>query len=73
MTRLSAYLVSCLSKIEGKLRAPSVELRQLPGAWLHRKVLVPRTRLAHAQFRDKDVHLGIELDQDTFRIIVIRG
>jgi hypothetical protein len=34
---------------------------------------VPRTRLAHAQFRDKDVHLGIELDQDAFRVVVIRG
>src|SRR5271168_2214457 len=62
---------SSLSEIEHELRAPHVELRQLPGAGLHRKVLVPRTRLAHAQLGNEYVHLGVEPDQDTFGVVVV--
>src|SRR5579863_6497234 len=63
--------LSCLTKIECELRAPGVELRKLPGAGLHRKVLVPRTRLAHAQFGNEYVHLGVEFDQDALGIIMV--
>ena len=64
---------SPLSKIERELGAPCVEFRELPGARLHRKVLVPGTRLAHAQLRNEYVHLGIELDQNPVRVVVIGG
>src|SRR3984957_4218630 len=62
---------SSLSKIERELRAPCVELRQLPGAGLHWKVLVPGARFAHAQFGDEYVHLGVELDQDALGIVMV--
>src|SRR5271169_1566079 len=71
--RLPTVPRSCLSEIERELRAPCVELRQLPGAGFHRKVLVPGTRLAHAQLGNEYVHLGVELDQDPVRVVMIRG
>src|ERR1700733_15345348 len=68
---IDGFPPSRLSKIESKLGTPCVELGQLPCAGLHRKVLVPRTRLTHAQFRYEYVHLGVEFDQDAFGVVVI--
>src|SRR5271169_3406854 len=71
--RLPTVPRSCLSEIERELRAPCVELRQLPGAGFHRKVLVPGTRLAHAQLGNEYIHLGIELDQNSVGVVVVGG
>src|SRR5271170_5762039 len=64
---------SSLSKIERELGAPCVQFRKLPGAGFHRKVLVPGTRLAHAQLRKEYVHLGIELDENPVGVVMVGG
>src|ERR1700677_46725 len=70
---IDSFPPSRLSQVESKLGSPCVELGQLPRSWLHRKVLVPRTRLTQAQFRYEYIHLGVELDQDAFGGVGIGG
>ena len=34
-------------------------------------MFVPRARFAHTEFWNENVHLGVELDQDPVRVVVI--
>ena len=34
-------------------------------------MFVPRPRFAHTEFWNENIHLGVELDQDPVRVVVI--